>query len=332
MSSETRTIRPYQGVDHFQAVLDHAFLRVGERELDGGSRASLTLDEFLNYPIALVMAGDSDDLHDIGNRVAEGLGDLALTTSDVEFVVLASSPRLKMVDVVYAQRLDEIDGLPSSVTFPRPRPRSMQGPFGGCDVRVYFCLAREFSPRPLRPWRKGTWLGKQEYLLRTDAGSVGFMPVKLTDERRIELGLDPNVTKYAAVDPETSVFDPDVPADAVLVYIDEGLLDRLSVAAHSSIGKQLQRQLFLDAAWAIAARVRTELRDEPGREDASVDDFAGSLVHGLVGMSGGRGSSSEAVRARNDRYRELIDDPAKFLSNLEARLASRRDVLDLFED
>ncbi|MFZ9042916.1 MAG: hypothetical protein ACO225_14690 [Ilumatobacteraceae bacterium] len=332
MSSETRTIRPYQGVEHFQGVLDGSFLRVGDHRFDGGSRSSLTLDEYLNHPVTLVLAEDDHGAHELQGRIAEGLGDLSLATSDVELVVLAASPRLKMVDVVYAQRLDAIAEVPPKVSFPRPRPRAMQGPVGGCDVRAYFCLARQFPPRPLHPWRKGTWLGKQEFQLRTEAGSVGFLPVKLTDALRVDLGLDPNVTKFASVDAEVSVFDTDVPSDAVIVYIDEVLLDRLSVASGTAVGKQLQRQVFLDAAWAIAVRARSEAFDDPALAAASVDEFAGSLVHGLVAVVAGRRGDSASVRSRDDRYRDLLDDPAKFLSNLEARLASRRDVMDLFED
>jgi hypothetical protein len=332
MSSETRTIRPYRGVDHFQGVLDRAQLYVGDRPIDGGSRVSLTADEYLNYPITLRLAADEHDRHENEGRIADGLGDLALATSDVELVVLTSAPRLKMVDEVFAKRLDELQEIPAVVDFPRERPRALRGPVGGCDIRVYFCLARQFPPRALHPWRKGTWLGKQEFQLRTDLGGVGFTPVRLTDELRGELGLDPQVTKYARVDPEVSVFDAEVPADAVSVYIDEGLLDRLAVVANSPIGKQLQRQLFLDAVWAIAMRAIAEISADDGLGHADVDEFDGSLVHGVVEMVGGRTKDSAGARSRNDRYRQLVEDPARFLSNLESRLASRRDVMDLFED
>ena len=44
------------------------------------------------------------------------LGDLALSTSDVELLVLASAPRPKMVDVVFAQRLDEIAEVPRTLS------------------------------------------------------------------------------------------------------------------------------------------------------------------------------------------------------------------------
>ena len=332
MCSETRTIRPYRGVDHFQGVLDRAQLYVGDRPIDGGSRVSLTADEYLNYPISLRLAADEHDRHENEGRIADGLGDLTLATSDVELVVLTSAPRLKMVDVVFASRLDELDEVPGVVTFPRERPRALRGPIGGCDVRVYFCLARQFPPRALHPWRKGTWLGRQEFQLRTDLGGVGFTPVRLTDELRGELGLDPQTTKYALVDPEVSVFDADVPADAVAVYIDEGLLDRLAVVAHSAIGKQLQRQLFLDAVWAIVMKALSEVTADEALGHADVDEFDGSLVHGLVEMVGGRTRDSAGAQARNDRYRQMVEDSAKFLSNLESRLATKRDVMDLFED
>lgn len=332
MSSETRTIRPYRGVDHFQGVLDRAVLRVGDRLINGGSRVSLTVDEYLNYPITLRLTDDEHDRHENEGRIADGLGDLALSTSDVELVVLTSAPRLKMVDVVFAQRLDELEEVPGSIPFPQKRPRALRGPVGGCDVRAFFCLARQFPPRALHPWRKGTWLGKQEFQLRTDIGGVGFTPVRLTDELRDELKLDPQVTKYARVDAEVSVFDTEVPADAVAVYIDEGLLDRLAVVAHSPVGKQLQRQLFLDAAWAIAMKTRSEVAADDALEHADVDEFRGSLVHSLVEMLGGRAIDSATARQRNHRYRDLVDDPARFVSNLESRLASRRDVMDLFED
>lgn len=332
MNTETRMIRPYQGVEHFQSVLDWVSLDAGSRNLEGGSRSSFTLDEYLNHPMCLRFADDEEHQSEIDRHVAQGLEDLSLARSDVELIVLSSSPRLKMVDVIYEGRLDEISSIPASIEFPRPRPRSMQGPVGGSDIRVYFCLARSLEPRPLHPWRKGTWLGKQEFYLRTDISGVGFMPVKLTDEDRTELGLDPDVTKYARVDPEISVFDTDVPADAVSVYVDEGLLDRLAVAAETKVGKYVQRQIFLDVAWAIAARAQSEIHETPALAGAAIDDFSGSLVHGLVIMAAGVGMTAETQAVRESHFRDLARDPAKFLANLEGRLAGLSAVTKLFEE
>lgn len=331
MSSETRTIRPYQGVENFQGVLDGCKLHIGERVIDGGSRVSLTLDQFQNELYRLVLADDEHDLHEVRSRIAEGLGDLALSTSDVELLVLATAPRLKMVDVVFAERLDALPAIPSVIPF-NDRPRALHAPNGGCDLRVFFCLARDLPPQPLHPYRKGTWLGKQEYVLRSELGGVGFMPVRLTDELRTELELDSDTTRFASIDGDQSVFSSEVPPDAVKLYVDDTLLDRLAVAAHSPMGKQMQRQMFLDAAWAITIKAISQLSAGEVSEHADVDEFSGSLVHGLVEMVGGRGTSDEAVRSRNDYYRSMVQDPAKFLANLEAKMASPRDVAEIFED
>jgi hypothetical protein len=237
-----------------------------------------------------------------------------------------------MVDLVFSHRLDELPEVPKTIAFPVARPRALRGPNGGCDVKVFFCLARQFPPRALHPWRKGTWLGQQEYQLRSEAGGFGFMPVRLSDSERTELGLDINTMRFAQVDEGVSVFQHEVPPDAVRVYVDEGLLDRLAIVAQTPLGKQLQRQLFLDAAWAIVMRAISEVAAAQVAPHADVDEFRGSLVHGLVEMVAGRGGDSTSVRARNDRFRLLVDHPGKFLSNLEARLATRRDVLEIFED
>jgi len=329
VSTETRTIRPYHGVEIFQELLDKTRLRLGERLILGASRTSLSIDEYLNHPLSLVFHDGTDDAT---RPINAALSEVGLERRDVELVVLSSSPRLKLVDTIYCKRLDEIDAVPAEVAFPRPRPRAMQGTFGGCDVRAYFCLARQFPPQTLHPWRKGTWLGKQEFLLRTDLAGVGFMPVKLTDEIRLDVGLDPDVTRYAQIDPEVSVFDREVPADAVLVYIDETVLDRIAVTAHTATGKHFQRQLFIEAAWAVATRAGQEIHDDPALQGASIDDFAGSLVHGLVVMLVGGSSDDESEARRHNRYRELISNPSRFMSNLEARLTSRRDVLGLLGD
>ena len=331
MSSETRTVRPYQGVDHFQSVLNGCQLHVGPRVIEGGGRASLQHHEYVNEVYRLVLAADDHDLHEIQAKVADGLGDLALSTSDVELVVLATAPRLKMVDVVFASRLDEMPEIPQMIEFSE-RPRALRAPNGGCDLRVYFCLAREFPPKALHPHRKGTWLGKQEFILRSDLAGFGFLPVRLNDERRAELGLDPHTTRFATIDEYQSVFAPEVPSDAVKLYVDDGLLDRLAVAAYTPMGKQLQRQMFLDAAWAIAIKAIAELGTDDMSAHADVDEYVGSLVHSLVGMLGGRAGSPEANSSRNAQFNILINEPARFVANLEAKLATKRDVLEIFED
>ena len=106
MSSETRTLRPYEGVGYFQGVLDSCRLSVGDRVVEGGARVSLTLDEYLNHPVRLRLAADEQEAHENSGAIADGLAGLSLSPSDVELLVLTVAPRLKMVDVVFESSLD----------------------------------------------------------------------------------------------------------------------------------------------------------------------------------------------------------------------------------
>ena len=333
MSSETRTIRPYLGGGEFQSVLDRCRLQIGDLRLDGGGRVSVSLDEYLNYQYRLVLAADDHDLHAAQAEIAEGLGSLGLATSDVEFLVLASSPTLKMVDVVARVPLDELPEIPRVVAITGDsRPRALLGPNGGCDIRVYFCLARQLPPRALHPWRKGTWLGKQEFSVRSELGGVGFVPVRLDDDLRDDLGLDRSTVRYVAVDDSASTLDPDAPADAVKVYVDADLLDRLGVNSRTPVGIELQRRLFLDAATAVVMASIRELHADPTLGHADVDEFKGGLLHGLIEMTAGRDTDGPGNRARNAAFRLMQDDPGRFLARIDARVGSRRDVLEIFED
>ena len=55
MSSETRLVRPYVGGEEFQKMLDSCTLRCADEVVEGGGEVSVNLDEYLNYPFALLM-------------------------------------------------------------------------------------------------------------------------------------------------------------------------------------------------------------------------------------------------------------------------------------
>lgn len=328
MSSETRFLRPFQGTDRMQALLSGARLRVGDRYIEGDGRVALTLDEYLNFPIAVELAPDQAQFEDLRRQFDAAAADMGIPLADLELVVITQAPKLKMVDRVCVQPLPDVGSLGREIRVDRSSSRALRAPLGGCDLRVFVCLARERPPQALRAWRRGTWLARQDFHLRSDAGGFGFRPVRLTDELRSELGLAPSTLRYAQVSPDVSVFDSEVPADAVLVYVDEIVLDRMSNEAASAVGKHLQRQLFMDAAGAIAVRAAIEVASPTASPPVDIDDHRGSLVHAVVGIVAGADGVDGA--GRHEVFRRMLEDPVRFVSNLEARLVSRRDVLAMF--
>ncbi|MCZ7531740.1 MAG: hypothetical protein M5U31_16255 [Acidimicrobiia bacterium] len=80
-----------------------------------------------------------------------------LDARDVELLLVASTPRLRLAEIVWQFPLDALDELPpyEEIAAPTKRPAPLQTPFGGCRLDLYLDLVRELAEAPLRPWRKG---------------------------------------------------------------------------------------------------------------------------------------------------------------------------------
>ena len=222
--------------------------------------------------------------------------------------------------------------MPDHVPLSYPeRPRALRAPHGGADLRVYFCLNKHLHPRPLSPWRKGTWLGQQEYRVRSDLSGSGFVPIRMTDDDREHLGIPKDTARFVTLD-DGDPFDIDPPTDIVKLYVDGDLLDRLAVATSTPVGKHIQRQLFLDATSAIVFAAHRRFAEDPGLGTQHVDDFRGSLVHKLTEVVASKGMDSASRDQRQTEFCRLRDTPTAFLAQIEAKTGMRKDMLASFGD
>lgn len=324
MSSETRIVRPYVGGEEFQQMLDSCTFRCADQVVEGGGEVSVNLDEYLNYPFALLI--DEVDW----SLVTAGASALDLQVSDIDFLVLVAAPRLRFVDIIFRRDLGSVGTMPDHVPLSLlERPRALRAPHGGADIRAYFCLNRNLPPRPLSPWRKGTWLGQQNFRVRSGLSGSGFVPIRMTDDDRDHLGIPKDAARFATLD-DADPFDLDPGSDVVKLYVDGDLLDRLAVAAATPVGKHIQRQLFLDAASAIVFAAHRRFSQEPELETQHVDDFRGSLVHKLVELVAGKGMDSASQDHRQTEFRRLRDAPTAFIAQIEAKTGMRKDMLASF--
>lgn len=326
MTSETRLVRPYVGGQEFQQVLDACTLRCADQLVQGGGEVSVSLDEYLNYPFAILLDGID------GSLIEAGAAELQLPLADIDLLVLVAAPRLRFVDTIFQRNLSAIDELPDHVPLSFPeRPRALRAPHGGADLRIYFCLNKALEPRLLSPWRKGTWLGQQEYRVRSDLSGSGFVPIRMTDEDREHLGIPKDTARFVSLD-DSDPFDPEPATDVVKLYVDGDLIDRLAVAASTPVGKHIQRQLFVDATSAIVFAAQSRLADDPGLRRQHVDDFRGSLVHKLTEVVAGKGMDSATQDLRQSEYRRMCDAPTAFIAQIEAKTGMRMDMLASFGD
>lgn len=325
MSSEKRLLRPYVGLDAFQDILDEFRLVVGGLKADAlQPRLSLPATSFLHDPTVLLLAGSQDAAEEALRRATGAAEELEIPPSDVELVVLASTPYLRLVDIVHRCPLDDLEALPQKITMVGDDEgvRALRAPIGGCDIEAFFVLRRSQPAKPLRPRRKGTWLGRIRFTLRTEMGELGFTPRFLTAAIREEHGLPDDAIRFVDVNVD-ALMEGDI-HEAVELYVDEELLTQLNQSTNTPGARAFQRQLFLDA---IGAMVRAA-RMTPFA-DVELVELEGTVLGRLVDAAArGPAGESDAQRvARREHALVLLkEEPEVFISRLEAAARPRDDL------
>jgi len=333
LSSELREIRPYLGVDRVQRVLEDIRLRVGDRLLEPGGRASLSTRSFLRDRVAIVLGDDESEVEHLARELQGAVFDANLPLEKVSLILLMSSSRLKISDVVWSVSIADLQDLSDAeVSLTEAvRPRALRTPFGGCSVRMLVALTSDLDPAPLRPWRLGTWMAKTDFVISTDLGEIGFTPLPLDDAERQRQGLPEGVIRYAVVE------DPFIQSpgpDAVLLYIDEDILAQMADAAYTPGSKTFQRQLFVDAMAAVVSESTRRLAENPSLQ---LDEIEGSIAWKLLCLVGRVDSSQAKTQggwaALRRLYGLLGEAPEKFMAELEAAVPDlKKSITDSIQE
>lgn len=323
MPSEHRLVRPFVGVDDFASAFSRAHLRLGGALVENGERLSTSSSSLLHDPPVLVFApgGSGEALRKSLVAAADVAG---LEPEAIEVIVVASTPYLRLADVLFRMRISSEGELPDELDLRAdcPDAQALKAPMGGCDVSVYVCLAEHRSPEPLKPTRKGTWLGRATFGIRTELGELGFTPVALTPASRAELKIGPDTSRFVQIDDAEDLLLERLD-DAVTLHVDEDLLAAVSKNPNSPAARAFQRQLFLDVITAIIGRCA----QWDGLGDRTIDDLEGSTLGAIVRAAAGtRTSDADDRDARDGAFGILRHDPERFLALLDDRIAPVEDL------
>lgn len=324
MSSERRVVRPFIGLEPFQKAMDAVRARIGEFDLEPGGRVTVPSNSFRHDPLVVLLTREGVDSQDLRDELIRATEAIDLDSSAVELVVVASTRRLKLSQLVHRSPLSDPDSVPASVILTRATVQALQTPFGGCDVEVALILATAIDGKPLRPRRLGTWLGRATFHVRTDLGGLGFTPRALTDEIRKELGLPLDTVRYVEIQPEL-VVEPATADESVTLYVDERVLSSLNQNPNTPWARSMQRQLFLDVVAAIVRDV-SRVDNFPSLTLADIDDSLLLRVIDAAVKSGTKGSSRPTAPEREIEMERLREKPAHFLAKLEAACGMASDL------
>jgi hypothetical protein len=319
-SSARREIRPYKGLEEIQNLFDHLVLSWGETEIESGGYANISEAEYLNAGVTLqlmVSAEDDSEPLPFVKQFEELLPDTGMSLADIQFQVVARSPYLKLIEVLWRGEIADLRDEDQQVRLTiagKARPGPFQAWSSGCSITFSASLKKARNRRALEPSRKGTWLGRSEFSIDTDTGEIGFTPMHLTAEIRAQKDLGKNAIRYVEIQ---SAIDPEVDDSNIEVYVDEELLNLCVSNPSSSGSRSFQHQILLWALEAIVWKASRQLNDD-GLPD--LDEINGSFIEKVIAWAAG---GSQATSATKERFLlDVKDNPQRFMSHVESSISN----------
>lgn len=319
MSREERDIRPYRGLEAFETALDGLCVEFGDRQIFAGGLATTTSADFVRQPVTLVLGEDEAERDQVAAALQAACAQAELDTEALELLVVMRTTRLKISEIVWRASLDKLGTCPPRVALTRDkRPRPLETPIGGCSILTYIALREERNRVALAPWRKGTWVAKAEYKIKTNINEIGFTLLELTDEIRNKQDLPDGTLRFAIVE---TPLDESTGPESIQLYLDAEVLSELAANPKTAAAEAFSRELFLTAT---AAAVMESSRQLLTGNFTTVDDIEGSLAHRLIQLVVGDAPPRQLSDLHQRFFQMLRNDPARFAAHIENRVGNYR--------
>lgn len=320
MSSETRDIRPFNVAPSLERIFNNTILRFGESECQPNSR--IVIEDTATYGIrkAEIVWTEENRFGDFKRTLSNGASSSGISHSLLSILVIVSTSYLKITDIVLQHSLNDLETLPRILNLTETgRPRALQASTTGATIDAYLVRTESTRPKPLHPWRKGTWLARVRFRIETQRDISLFRPIPLDDDRRAELGLPKGTVRYVQMGDHEPT-EPYGSTEAPIFYVDRELLSELSARNNSRAGAALQAQLALDFVAAVITASTGKVKTIHTYQELE-DSLIGRVVRLIV--------SSKSSDSERDAIIKLIStDPAKVIAHAEHTITLRKIMLD----
>lgn len=332
MASENRSSRPYSGLRLCQQAFEQTTLRIGSEEVvgDGGS-TRVTNREFLNEPFAIHFGENQTTKAHMADELASAVDGHGIGHEDLEILAVAFSPYWKISEKVVSMTFAEFSDLDDpKVTFAtrRQRPRVLGFPSSQLRIEVCCCLTRTIEKKPLRPFRKGTWLTKTTHKVGTGQDFTGFEPKRLDAEARTRLDIADYDQTQRFMDVRADPTDPATVEDDFGLYVDEVLLDQLVDSSRTPGTSLIQRILGMDIARAFIYRGAEAIKEQ----NKSLSDIQGSVFDSVLDAFSQDDNGAVSRDAKEKLFRNAVARPEIFVALVENTLETShfgKDLRDL---
>ena len=309
MSFESRIVRPFHRTSLDEALTSATF-HFGNQVCEANAGIAVADPETFARSIGRIVWAPEGEFEDFKVALVQGASDLGVDLSALGLLAVASTSYVRRSQVVHRCPLTDLDSLDrvTEVTAGE-RPVALRTGFHGAAVEVYLLLLRELEKRPLRPWRKATWISRAKFTIDVEKGAVLFRPIPLDDNERARLDLPAGTVRYVDLE-DHDVLEPFGESEPPRFYIDADLLRQLGARQASPIALAFQAQLAQDFMTAVVHRAA----GETDVETRSWEDVEDSLLGRVLRFAAGAGAS------RDDKQlllKQVSENPERMLARTE---------------
>lgn len=320
MSFESRIVRPFHRTPLDEILVSSSF-QFGDQECEADAGITVADPESFARSSGRIVWAPEGEFEDFKEALRRGAPDLGIEPSALGLLAVASTTYIKRSQEVYRCPLTDLESL-SRVTDVTggERPVALRTGFHGAVVEIYLLLLREVAKRPLRPWRKGTWVSRASFRLDVEKGAALFRPIPLDSEHRERLGLPAGTLRYVDLE-HHDVLEPFGESEPPRFYIDADLLNELGARQQSPVALVIQAQLAHDFVAAVVHRAAVEA-DVSTRSWAEVE---ASLLGKVLRYAAGSGASDDDRRLL---LKQASEEPQRMLARTEHRIDIRKSLID----
>lgn len=309
--SEQRIVRPFLGLENFQDLLDSCVLKVQRKKITPGSTAYLDASEFWDLDLELSITLDAA-------AVKHAADEIDVRPEDLDFIAVAYGNTFRQSQVLFRADLGQLDSAKALSFHGSELPLVLRDSFRGFDIVFAIVLNKKRNAVPLTVHQAGTWLVKQEYSARPLVDSTDFSPTPMDKAMKASLGI-PSKSMFFVQDGSESLEFATRFADAITVWVDEGLLRQLQLT-NGSASRVISIMLAKSAVAALVEKasllfVSGEVDEAPfiAQETSAMESALGRLVRQAVKSMGKNTDVEMAIQA-------LKDDPQRVIACLDATL------------
>lgn len=330
MASEYRSSRPYSKLRGCQQAFGQTVLYVGDEEVAHNGSRQITEREFLNEKFQISFGKDKQSFDTLVSELNKAADAHGISHDEIEVMVIASSTWWKFSEKLWSRSLDEFAALEDpKVTLASRRDRKRSFNFPSRQLRIEACcsLSKTIEKRPLRPYRKGTWLAQSIHLIGTGQDFDGFEPKPLDAAARSKLGIDEYQKTQRFMHVEADPTDPAMTDEDFDLYVDEETLRDLEDNPRSPGTSLITRILGMDMARAIIYRASEAINDGP----KSLADIQGSVFDRILDAKCRDDKGAVSQDAKEKLFANVKRSPEIFVALVEDKLGEEGFGRDLRE-